>query len=184
MKIDTQPLEDHQIKLTVEVEPKPFEESKQRAARKLARQAKIPGFRPGKAPYPVIVRHIGEPAIVEEAIEILVNDIYPEAIKEANIEAYGPGYLEQIVSIDPPTFEFIVPLRAEVVLGDYHSVRLPYDQTDIPPEQVDEVVKNLARKTGDHRAGRPRSRGRRSCPDAAASRPQRDRRRAAGIFDQ
>lgn len=143
MKIDTQPLEDHQVKLTVEVEPKPFEESKQRAARKLARQVKIPGFRPGKAPYPVIVRHIGEPAIIEEAIEILVNDVYPEAIKEANIEAYGPGSLEQIISIDPPTFEFIVPLRAEVTLGDYHSIRLPYEQKEITPEMVEEAVKNL-----------------------------------------
>ena len=143
MKIDTQPLKDHQVKLTVEVEPRPFEESKQRAARKLARQVKIPGFRPGKAPYPVIVRHIGEPAIIEEAIEILVNDVYPEALKEANIQAYGPGSLEQIVSIDPPTFEFIVPLRAQVTLGDYHSIRLPYEKKEITPEMVEEVVKNL-----------------------------------------
>ena len=143
MKIDTQPLEDHQVKLTVEVEPKPFEAAKQRAARKLARQVKIPGFRPGKAPYPVIVRHLGEPAIIEEAVEILVNDVYPDAIKEAKIEAYGPGSLENIVSIDPPTFEFVVPLRAEVILGDYHAIREPYGLKEITPEMVDEVLENL-----------------------------------------
>jgi len=143
LKIDSQPLEDHQVKLTVEVDPQPFESAKQRAARKLARQVKIPGFRPGKAPYPVIVRHIGEPAIIEEAVDILITDIYPEVIKGADIHPYGPGSLENIVKLDPPTFEFVIPLRAEVTLGDYHSIRMPYELEEIKPEQVDEVVKNL-----------------------------------------
>lgn len=143
MKLTTLPLEDHQVKLTVEVEPKPFEDAKQRAARKLARQVKIPGFRPGKAPYPVIVRHLGEAAILEEAIEILVNDIYPQAIKEAEIDPYGPGALENIVQMDPPVFEFVVPLKAAVELGDYLSIRLPYDLPEITDDKVEEIITSL-----------------------------------------
>lgn len=143
MKIETQPQEDHQVKLIVEVEPQPFEDAKQRAARKLARQVKIPGFRPGKAPYPVIVRHLGEPAIVEEAVEILVNDIYPQAIEEAEIEPYGMGSLENIVSLDPPKFEFIIPLKAQVELGDYGSIRLPYEIQEVGDSQIEEVLSNL-----------------------------------------
>jgi trigger factor len=143
LKIETQPREDHQVKLIVEVEPQPFEDAKQRAARKLARQVKIPGFRPGKAPYPVIVRHLGEPAIIEEAVEILVNDIYPQAIKEAGIEPFGMGTLENIVSLDPPTFEFIIPKKAEVQLGDYAAIRLPYETQSVAETQIDEVLSNL-----------------------------------------
>ena len=143
MKLTTLPLEDHQVKLTVEVEPKPFEDAKQRAARKLARQVKIPGFRPGKAPYPVIVRHLGEAAILEEAIEILVDDIYPQAIKEAEIVPYGPGALEKIVQMDPPVFEFVVPLKAVVEVGDYLSIRLPYDLPEITDDKVEEIITSL-----------------------------------------
>ena len=143
MKIETQPLEDHQIKLVVEVEQEPFEEAKQRAARKLAKRVKIPGFRPGKAPYAVIVRHVGESTIVEEAIEILVNDVYPEAIKQAEIEPYSLGTLENIPNLDPPTFEFIVPLKATVELGDYAAIRMDYKLDEVSQDDIDQVVNNL-----------------------------------------
>ena len=143
MNIDSVPLEDHQVKITVEVDPESFESSKRRAARKLSKRAKIPGFRPGKAPYPVIVRHIGESVILEEAVEITIDEIYPKVIEEAEIEPYGPGTLEGIPEMDPPTFEFIVPLRATVELGDYQSIRFPYELEDITDNDVDDVINNL-----------------------------------------
>ncbi|MCK4898867.1 MAG: trigger factor family protein, partial [Anaerolineales bacterium] len=143
MNIDSVPLEDHQVKITVEVDPDSFESSKRRAARKLSKRAKIPGFRPGKAPYPVIVRHIGESVILEEAVEITIDEIYPKVIEEAEIEPYGPGTLEGIPEMDPPTFEFIVPLRATVELGDYQSIRFPYELEDITDNDVDDVINNL-----------------------------------------
>lgn len=143
MKVDKQILDDHQVKLIVEAEQEPFDQAKQRAARKLAKKVKIPGFRPGKAPYPVIVRHIGESAVVEEAIEILINDIYPDVIAQAEIEPYSVGSLENIPSLDPPTFEFIIPLKAQVELGSYKDVRLPYEQPTIEETDVEEVIENL-----------------------------------------
>lgn len=143
LKIDTVPLEDHQVKITVEVDSENFESSKRRAARKLSKRAKIPGFRPGKAPYPVIVQYIGEAAILEEAIEITVDDIYPKVIESAEIEPYGPGRLEGIPEMDPPTFEFVVPLRATVELGDYKSIRIPYELKDITDDDIADVINNL-----------------------------------------
>jgi trigger factor len=143
LNIDTVPLEDHQVKITVEVDPESFESSKRRAARKLSKRAKIPGFRPGKAPYPVIARHIGESAILEEAVEITIDEIYPKVIEKAEIEPYGPGTLEGIPEMDPPTFEFVVPLRATVELGDYQSIRLPYELEDITDNDIDDVINNL-----------------------------------------
>ncbi len=143
MKIDKELLDDHQVKLVVESDQKPFDDAKQRAARKLAKKVKIPGFRPGKAPYHVIVRHIGESTIVEEAIEILVNDIYPDVIIQAEIEPYSIGSLENIPSLDPPVFEFVVPLKAEVELGNYKEIRLPYEQPTVEETDIEEVIENL-----------------------------------------
>jgi trigger factor len=143
LKVETQEIENHQSKITVEVEPAVVEDAKHRAASRLARQTKIPGFRPGKAPYAMIVRHLGEPAILEEAIEIVVDDIYPKAIEEAGIKPYGPGSLEEIKQLDPLTLEFTVPRAADVKLGDYKTIRIPYEARQVSDEDVEKVVTNL-----------------------------------------
>jgi len=146
LKIASQQIVDHQAKLTVEIEPDQFEEAKRRAARKLAKRIKIPGFRPGKAPYSVIVRHVGEEALIEEGVELLVDDVYPRLIDQAEIKPYGPGRLENISNLNPLTMEFIVPLRAEIELGDYRAIHLPYDKPAVTEEEIDAVLENLRQR--------------------------------------
>jgi trigger factor len=143
LKIEQQYLDNHQVKLIVEIEPAPLEEAKQRAARKLSQRTKIPGFRPGKAPYPIVLRTIGEETILEEALDLLVKEIYPKVIEEAKIKPYGPGSLENMPKLDPPTFEFIVPLEAEVTLGDYIKVRFPYKLKSITKKDINRVLDDL-----------------------------------------
>jgi len=143
LKINTEPLEMHQIKLTVEVDPETMESAKQRAARSAARKVKIPGFRPGKAPYHVILRTIGEEAILEEALELVAQDVYPKAIEEANIQAYGPGSFDNMVSLDPPVLEFVIPLAPEVTLADYHAMSKPYDPPAVDEAEVDKVIQDF-----------------------------------------
>ena len=143
MNIEKQFQENHQVKLTVRVEPQVLEQARQRAARKISKQTKIPGFRPGKAPYSVILRTVGEGAIFEEAVDLLATELYPKAIEEAGVEPYGPGQLENITSTDPLTLEFMVPLDAEVILCDYYSLRLPYNAPAIGESDVENVLKDI-----------------------------------------
>ncbi len=143
MNIEKQIREDHHAQLTVQVEADRLEGIKRRAASRLARRVKIPGFRPGKAPYPVIVRHLGEAAILEEAIELLVAEIYPEVIKETGINPYGPGKLENISATEPLTLEFSVPLKAEAILGDYHSIKIAYELEQVTDQDVNDVLEDL-----------------------------------------
>ncbi|HSO26793.1 MAG TPA: trigger factor [Anaerolineales bacterium] len=146
MKIEQQPTDDHQVKLIVEVESEAMENARQRAARKIAKRTRIPGFRPGKAPYHVIARQVGEPAILEEALEILVNEVYPQAIDEAGINPYGPGSLDNVPSMDPPVLEFIIPLEAEVTVGDYQAMRRDYEPPEVTEEQVEDVLQDLRQR--------------------------------------
>ena len=143
MNIEQKPLENHQVKLTVQVETAKLEEAKHRAARLISQQKKIPGFRPGKAPYPIVVRTIGEEAILDEALDLLVKEIYPKVIEEAKIKPYGPGSLENVPKLDPVTFEFIVPLEPEVALGDYKKVRIPYKLKAITKKDINKVLDDL-----------------------------------------
>lgn len=143
MKIEKHIQDDHQARLTVEIEPDILEASKRRAARKLANRIRIPGFRPGKAPYAVIVRTLGDGAILEEALELLVDEVYPEVLSEADIYSYGPGNLEKVVSMDPLVLEFLVPLKATVTLGEYGSLRKPYEVPLVSDEQVNDTLHTL-----------------------------------------
>ena len=91
MNVEKQILDDHQAKLVVDVDKEQLEVFKRRAARKLAERGKIPGFRPGKAPYNIIARTFGEEAITEQAIEMLMDDIYPKVLEEAQVEPAAAG---------------------------------------------------------------------------------------------
>lgn len=143
MNIEQQILEDHQVKLTVQVEPTKLEEAKHRAARQISQHKKIPGFRPGKAPYPIILRTFGEEAILDEALDLLVKEIYPKVIEESKIKPYGPGSLENLPKLDPPTFEFIVPLEPEVSLSEYKKIRIPYKLKSITKKDINKVLDDL-----------------------------------------
>lgn len=143
MKIESALQDDHQIKLTVDIDDDTLLAAKKKAAKRLAKRTKIPGFRPGKAPYPVIIKHIGEGSVLEEAIDIIIKEQYPKVIKEANIDPYGPGTLENVNSVEPLEMEFIVPLSPEVDIGESLNIRKPFDPPEITGQDVEQVLNNM-----------------------------------------
>ena len=145
LKIETEARDDQQTKLIAELDSETLEKYKHQAARKIAQSQKIPGFRPGKAPYNIVLRMVGDEALQQEAIELMLDEVYPEALREANINASGPGKLEEIVSMDPPKFAFIVPLQPEITLGDYKEVRKDYNPEPVTDEQVEATIRRLQR---------------------------------------
>jgi trigger factor len=143
VKLETQPRDDHQVKLIAEFESEALEKYMHQAARKIAKETKIPGFRPGKAPYDVIVRMFGTDNIQKEAIGMMVDDVYPDILKEADVKPGAPGDLEEIISMDPPKFSFVVPLEPTVDLGDYKSIQMEYSPEPVDQKEVDEFIDHL-----------------------------------------
>ncbi len=185
MKIEKHYLDDHQIKIEAEIDSDPWEKAKHQAARRIAKRVKIPGFRPGKAPYNVIVKNVGEAAIVEDALEILIDDVYPKVLDAAEIEPYGPGRLEEVQSFDPPKFEFIVPLRPEVELGDYKAIEIPYEPPQVGDEEVDETLENIRQQNAVTEAvERPAEDGDIVYLRVSAKRLNAEDEASAQIFDQ
>ena len=80
---------------------------------------------------------------MEEAIEIVANEIYPSALDEASIKPYGPGTLQKVVSTEPVVLEFVVSLEAEVELGDYHSIRMDYVPPSVEESEIEDILQNL-----------------------------------------
>ncbi len=143
MKIEKELLENHQVKVVAEFETEQLEGFRRQAARKISRDHKIPGFRPGKAPYDVIRRMFGDEAIENQAVELMLDDVYPKMLDEAEIKPSGPGALDKITSTNPPIFEFIVPLQPEVEVGEYKSIRIDYKYEPVTEKEIEETIKNI-----------------------------------------
>jgi len=143
LKIEKTIEEGHEAKLIVEVEPEKMQTYKQRAARKISERGKIPGFRPGKAPYHMVVQNYGEQAILEQAIDYFVDGEYSNILKEADVNPGAAGSLESIDALEPPKLTFRVPLAPEVDLGDIHSLRMPYEWSAPDQSAVDKAIEDL-----------------------------------------
>jgi trigger factor len=143
LKLQTERLEKNTARLTVEVEVADLERAQKAAATKLSNRYKIPGFRKGKAPYNIVVKFLGEAAILEEAVEVLADEVYPKALKESGLRPYANGTLENFTLDPQPTYTFTLPLQAEVTLGDYRSVRVDYEAPTVTEEMVDRTMDAL-----------------------------------------
>ena len=143
LKIEKTVEENHEAKLVVEVEAEKMDTYKRRAARKISERGKIAGFRPGKAPYEMVVRSYGEQPIIEQAMDLFVDAEYSNILKEAGVEPGAAGSLESIDSLEPPKLTFRVPLSPEVDLGDYHSIRMPYEWSAPDEKAIDAAVEDL-----------------------------------------
>jgi len=137
--------EDHQVKLTTEIESELVDQFKRRAARKIARSTRIPGFRPGKAPYNMVLSYVGEARIFQEAIDLLVEDIYPKILDSEEIKPWGPGSFDNIASEDPLVLEFTVPLDPEVELKGLEELSKEYDLQAVTDDEVEEFVMSMRR---------------------------------------
>ncbi len=143
MKIEKTIEENHEAKLVVEIDTELMDRYKRRAARKISERGKIAGFRPGKAPYDMVVRTYGEQAIMEQAVDFLVDAEYSNILKEADVNPGAAGSLESIDSLEPPKFTFRVPLAPDVDLGDIHSLRMPYEWTAPDESEVEKAIEDL-----------------------------------------
>jgi trigger factor len=71
LNVTTDALENCEVLMTVEVDEKQTNSLLKQAAGRISRQVRIPGFRPGKAPYRVIVQRFGEDVVRNEALDDL-----------------------------------------------------------------------------------------------------------------
>jgi trigger factor len=142
LHVDTEILDDRQAKLVVTIEPERLQREMQTAARRIAQKVNIPGFRKGKAPYHILLRYIGEPALLEEAIDPLGQAVYREALEQSGLEPYAPGALTDMTR-DPLTMTFTVPLQPEMELGNYRDVRVPFEAPEVKDKDVQDALKNV-----------------------------------------
>ncbi|GMU39988.1 MAG: trigger factor [Chloroflexota bacterium] len=138
-------LERARVALEIEVDPERVEKHTERAAQRISRQVRIPGFRPGKAPRNMVERHVGSGAILQEALEELIPEVYNEAIAELDIDAIDQPEFD-LKSTEPLVVTATVPVRPKVDLGDYRALRVPKPDAPVTEEQVEQTKVALRRQ--------------------------------------
>lgn len=146
MKIESKELEERQVELIVEVPDDQLRQAMRSAARRLSKETKIPGFRPGKAPYEVVLTKFGEETIFEEALDTLGQEIYRTSLEETELEPYAPGVFNEVVSREPLTLRFTVPLAPVIELGAYRELRVPYEAPQVTDEALEEALEELRQR--------------------------------------
>jgi trigger factor len=146
LKIEQKELEDRQVELIVEVPDEQLQGALRSAARRLSKETKIPGFRPGKAPYEVILNKFGKETIFEEALDTLGQEVYRASIEQAGLEPYAPGVFNEVVSQEPLTLRFTVPLAPDIELGDYRALRVPYENPEVTDDAVENAMEELRQR--------------------------------------
>ncbi len=122
------------------------------AYKKYTKQAKIKGFRPGKAPLNIIKSTYGE-AIRDDVAEELIRNSYPEAIKEHDLKvaSYRDISGEELSEGSPFKYTAKVEVLPEIETINYDGLTLPEDDLEVRDSEVDTVVEFLRKKQADIR---------------------------------
>lgn len=124
MKVTSERLPRSLMKLTVEMDEATVEKELDRAARSLSQKVRVPGFRPGKVPRPILERFYGRQALVEEASEGIINVGFRQALEQEAIEPVGQASLEDVQFFAVPyTFVIRVPVEPVTQIADYAGFR-------------------------------------------------------------
>lgn len=145
MKVSSQRIPDSQVVLEIEVDDEQMERSLERAYRRLVQRVEVPGFRKGKTPRNMLERHIGRSRLVQEAIDILVPEVYTQALDKEGIDPIGEPAIE-VIREEPLSFKATVPVRPTVELGDYKQLRVPREEAKVEESEVDECLQELRKR--------------------------------------
>jgi trigger factor len=145
VKTDVEELSPTRVKLSVEV---PFDELKpsiDKAYREVARQVRIPGFRPGRVPPQIIDQRIGRAPVLEQAVNDALPQLYGKAVEEREVFALGRPEVE-ITRLDDGnelSFTAEVDVRPRFELPDLASVTVTVDDAKVTPDDVEEYLGSL-----------------------------------------
>ncbi len=145
MQITTTPAPKSTIVVEVEVPAERLTQAVGDATRALARRTRVPGFRPGKAPRGVLEAVLGHGAVLEEAVDRLIQSAYRDALIEKEILPLTNADVEIVQAEEGKAliFKATVPVRPDVRLGDFRNFnfRPEIETTDEP--RVDRVIEEL-----------------------------------------
>jgi trigger factor len=151
METTVEALEGNKVRLRVAVPASEFESAIDAAFRKLAREVRIPGFRPGKAPRRLLEAHLGTEIAREQAIRDAVPDYYLKAIEVEDLDAIAPPEFEITSGQEEGDVEFdaVVEVRPQAEIEGYDSLQVTVPDPAVPDEEIEAQLDGLRERFAD-----------------------------------
>jgi trigger factor len=147
MQTSVTQLPDSRARVDVEVPAEQVDLGVQRAARGLARELKMPGFRKGKAPPSLVIQRLGYGAVLQEAIRESLPEWYEQGLLGSGVSPVGDPSIEIVSAPEAEgeglSFKFEIGVRPEAQLGEYKGLEVGRAAPEPPAEIVDREVERI-----------------------------------------
>lgn len=151
LKTTVEPLPESRVRVAAEVPPAEVQKRVAEAAGRMGRDLRMPGFRKGKVPAPVIIQRVGREAVLDEAVRSSLGRWYLDAIDEAGVHPVG----EPEVDLgdlpgegQPLTFTIEIGVRPEAQLGDISKLDVPRREPEAGEDAVNEQLEQMRQQLG------------------------------------
>ena len=132
-------------KISIEVDPDSVMKEFDRALSDVAKKAKIPGFRPGKAPKMVVEKHYGD-EVRSEVIQRLISESYLRVLEENKLSPVEMPAISNVSTFSkgsPLSFTATVEVRPKFELGTYDGIEVKEQNITVSDEEVDQTIDRL-----------------------------------------
>ncbi|MCW2985397.1 MAG: tig, partial [Conexibacter sp.] len=151
VKTTVEELPESRVRVAAEVTPQEVQRRVNEAAGKLGRDLRMPGFRKGKVPAPVVIQRVGREAVLDDAVRASLPRWYVEAIDEAGIKPVGDPDVELgdlPAEGQPLTFTVEIGVRPVATIGDIAKLEVERRDPEVDDAAVDEQVETLRQQLG------------------------------------
>jgi trigger factor len=143
LKTTVTELPESRVRVQVEVPPGEIEDRVEQRARQLGRQLKLPGFRKGKVPAPLVLQRVGREAVLDEAVRDSLARWYSDAIAESGIVPVGDPAID--LGDLPPQgealeFSIEIGVLPQAELGEYRGLEVPRREPAVADEPIQREV--------------------------------------------
>ena len=151
MKSTVEALEGNKVKLSVEIDEQEFESAIDAAFKKIAREVRIPGFRPGKAPRRVLESHIGAEAGRAQALNDALPEYYSDAVVANEVDVISPPEIDITDGQESGVikFEAIVEVRPVITLSGYADMAVEIPAPTPSDDEIDAQIDRFRSQYGD-----------------------------------
>jgi trigger factor len=139
------------VKLTVEAAPERVRAAFDRAARVIAKDINVPGFRKGKAPRRVVEQRVGTAAIAQTALDEALQEFFLEALRAEDFDTVARPEVD-VQHFDEEhgcTFAATLEVRPEIALEDHHGINVTFPEWKVPAELIDAQLERLREQFAD-----------------------------------
>ncbi|HYQ79361.1 MAG TPA: trigger factor [Solirubrobacterales bacterium] len=147
MQTTLKELPNSRVEVAVEVPAADVEKATSRAARAMAKEMRMPGFRAGKAPPSLVIQRLGFGLVLQEAIRDALPEWYELALFDAGVSPIGDPSIEMVSTPEDEgeglEFKFEVGVRPEAKLGEYKGLEVGKEEKEVPDEIVDTEVERV-----------------------------------------